>query len=159
MPARLCRAGAAGPTYQEVPAPALADMLRAIGSLSVPAFPLPSRWPFPLVASLAMLTLAALDLAGALLAKAWLAGRSVPVFVAGVAVFALLFWVYGSSLQYAELATVTFGWVVLLQVGLLLIQRFHGGVQLGAGRWAAVVLILALQAYLILAPAGDSAAG
>ena len=59
----------------------------------------------------------------------------------------------------AELATVTFGWVVLLQVGLLLIQRFHGGVQLGAGRWTAVVLILALQAYLILAPAADSATG
>ncbi len=153
------RPDAAGPVYHRLPAPALTDMFRAIGSLDVPAFPLPSRWPFPLVAALAMLPLAALDLTGALLAKAWLTSRSLPVFVAGVAVFALLFWVYGSSLQYAELATVTFGWIVLLQVGLLLIQRFHGGVQLGAGRWAAVVLILALQAYLILAPAGDSAAG
>ena len=124
----------------------------------MPTIPIPSGWPFPLVATLAMLALAFLDIVGALLAKAWLANRSIPLFLAGVAVFALLFWVYGSSLQYAELATVTFGWIVLLQVGLLMIQRFHGGVQFGPGRWAAVVVILALQAYLVLAPAGDSLA-
>ena len=41
-----------------------------------------------------MVVLAALDIIGALLAKAWLANRSVPVFLAGVGVFALLFWVY-----------------------------------------------------------------
>ena len=137
-------------------------MLRTLASLDVPTIPIPERWPFPVVATLAMLTLALLDIAGALLAKAWLADRSVLVFVAGITVFGLLFWVYGSSLRYAELATVTFGWVVLLQVGLLLIERVQTGVQLSAGRWTALVLILALQAYLILAPAGpagDSIAG
>ena len=145
--------------YQPSRLRALPGMLRELPTLSVPAIPIPARWPFPLVATLAMVVLAALDIIGALLAKAWLANRSVPVFLAGVGVFALLFWVYGSSLKYAELATVTFGWIVLLQVGLLLIQRFHGGVPLGAGRLTAVLLILALQAYLVLAPVGDRAVG
>jgi hypothetical protein len=124
--------------------------------MSVPAIPIPGRWPFPVVATLAMLVLALLDIAGALIAKAWLANRSAPLFVAGLAVFGLLFWVYGSSLRYADLATVTFGWIVLLQVGLLLIGRFRDGTDLGAGRYAAVVAILALEAYLILAPVADT---
>lgn len=108
-------------------------MLLELPALNVPTIPIPARWPFPVVATLAMVALASLDIIGALLAKAWLANRSTPGFLAGVAVFALLFWVYGSSLAYAELATVTFGWIVLLQVGLL--------------------------AYLVLAPVADTASG
>jgi hypothetical protein len=131
-------------------------VLPNLSALSIPAVPIPERWPFPVVATLAMLVLAFLDIAGALIAKAWLANRSLPLFVAGIAVFGLLFWVYGSSLRYADLATVTFGWVVLLQVGLLLIARFRDGVPMGTGRYAAILAILALQAYLILAPAADT---
>ena len=37
----------------------------------------------------------------------------------GAAAFLVLFWVYASALQYAELALVTMGWIVVLQVGLL----------------------------------------
>lgn len=48
---------------------------------------------------------------------------------------------------------------MLLRVGLLLIQRFDGGVAFSPGRLTAVLLTLALQAYLVLAPAGDSALG
>lgn len=134
-------------------------MLLELPTLSVPTIPIPARWPFPVVATLAMVTLAALDIVGALLAKAWLANRSTPVFLGGVVVFALIFWVYGSSLAYAELATVTFGWIVLLQLGLLAIQRIRGGVPIGGGRLTAVVLILALQAYLVLAPVADTTSG
>ena len=126
-------------------------MLRTLASLDVPTIPtiptipIPQRWPFPVVATLAMLALAVLDIVGALLARAWLADRSLLVFIAGITVFGLLFWVYGSSLRYAELATVPFGWVVLLQIGLLLIERVQTGVRLSAGRWTALVLILALR--------------
>ena len=136
---------------------AVLALLRHLPSVSIPTVPIPARWPFPVVATLAMLMLAVLDIVGALIAQAWLANRSLPLFAAGLTVFSLLFWVYGSSLRYADLATVTIGWVVLLQVGLLLVSRFRDGTALGAGRYAAVVVILALQAYLILAPATDAA--
>jgi hypothetical protein len=37
-------------------------------------------------------------------------------------------------------------------VGLLLIDRFHFGVQLAPGKWVAAVVILLAQAYLLLGP-------
>ena len=72
----------------------------------------------------------------------------------GAAAFLVLFWVYASALQYAELALVTMGWIVVLQVGLLLIDRFHFGVHLAPGKWVAAVIILVAQGYLLLGPSG-----
>jgi hypothetical protein len=51
---------------------------------------------------------------------------------------------------------VTFGWIVTLQVGLLLLERVRYAVVLPSGKWAAIVAILVLQAYLILAPNGEA---
>ena len=48
--------------------------------------------------------------------------------------------------------TVTMGWIVLLQVGLLVLDHVRYDVSLPAARWVAVGLILVLQAYLLLAP-------
>ena len=59
-----------------------------------------------------------------------------------------------SSLQYAELAVVTMGWVVVLQVGLVLVDRFRYDVELPAAKWVAMFVALAAQAYLLLAPNG-----
>lgn len=113
---------------------------------------LPESWPHPLAAALAMLVLAALDLAGAFAAKEASAHRS-PLYAGiGVLCFLLLFWVYASSLQYAELAPVTFGWIVFLQVGVLVLDRWRYGARLPIGAWVAVVAILVAQAYLVLAP-------
>jgi hypothetical protein len=64
--------------------------------------------------------------------------------------------VYAVSLKVAELSTVTFGWIVTLQVGLLLLERIRYAVELPNGKRAAIVAILVLQAYLILAPNGSS---
>ena len=64
----------------------------------------------------------------------------------------MLFWVYASSLQYAELALVTMGWIVMLQVGLVVLDRVRYGVELPPGKWVAIVVLLAAQAYLLLAP-------
>jgi hypothetical protein len=47
---------------------------------------------------------------------------------------------------------VTFGWIVTLQVGLLL-ERVRHEVVLPTGKWAAIVAILA---HLILAPNGET---
>ena len=48
----------------------------------------------------------------------------------------------------------TMGWIVVLQVGLLLIDRFHFGVHLDTGKRVAVVVILVAQGYLLLGPTG-----
>jgi hypothetical protein len=55
-------------------------------------------------------------------------------------------------LQYAELAVVTMGWIVLLQVGIVLVDRLYFGATLPAGKLAAIIVILAAQGYLLLAP-------
>ena len=111
----------------------------------------------PLLLVGAMLVLAALDFLGAVLAKEWATERNHWLFAGGLVAFGALFAVYAVSLRLAELSTVTFGWIVALQVGLLLLERVRYEVVLPSGKWAAIVGILALQAYLILAPNGEPA--
>ena len=118
----------------------------------------PSSWPVPLVAATAMLLLALLDLAGAYVAKEAVLRRSPALGALGAALFVLLFLVYASSLQYAELALVTLGWVVVLQVGVILLDRYLYGAALPAGKWVAVAVVLAAQGYLLLGPDGGPAA-
>jgi len=110
----------------------------------------PASWPEPVVVIVCMVVLAALDFLGALAAAEGLARRSNVLLALGALSFLLLFWFYASSLQYAELAVVTFGWIVLLQISLLLLDRIHYGISLAPGKWIAIVVILAAQAYLVL---------
>ena len=124
------------------------------------ALGLPEAWHFYLLSLGAMVALAGLDFIGAIFAKEWSEHGHERAFFAGLLTFGLLFAVYAASLKVAELSTVTFGWVVLLQVGLLLLERFRYGVTLPPAKWLAIAVILALQAYLILAPnGGGDAAG
>ena len=97
-----------------------------------------------------MLLLAGLDLLGALLAKRYADHRSVAALIAGVVVFGALFLVYARSLSYAELATITFGWVVMLQVGVVVIEQVQRGSGPSLDRVAAMAGMLLLQAYLVL---------
>ena len=124
---------------------------------SIPLIQLPESWPLPVVATLCMAALAGLDLLGAIAAKEWADKQNSLALGLGALAFVVLFWVYASSLQYAELAVVTMGWIVLLQVGILLVDRLHFGTTLPAGKMAAVVVILAAQGYLLLAPSATSA--
>ena len=103
----------------------------------------------------AMLILALLDFVGAVFAKEWADTRQPWFFVAGLLTFMGLFTFYALSLKTAELSIVTIGWVVFRQVGLLLYERFRYGASLPPLKWVAIVLILALQAYLVLAPNAD----
>ena len=107
----------------------------------------------PLLLVGAIVLLAALDFLGAVLAKEWTTERNHWLFAGGLVAFGALFAVYAVSLKLAELSTVTFGWIVTLQVGLLMLERVRYEVVLPTGKWAA---ILALQAYLILAPNGET---
>jgi hypothetical protein len=123
-------------------------------------FPLikaPEAWPVPVVATIAMVCLAGLDLVGAVFAKEWAQNGSVRALVLGAGAFLVLFWVYASSLRYAELALVTMGWVVMLQVGLVLVDRWRYGVELPTGKWVAIGVVLLAQAYLVLAPSATQA--
>ena len=118
-------------------------------------FPLlkaPDAWPVPVVATIAMVCLAGLDLAGALFAKEWAEHGGIRALVLGGGTFLVLFWVYASSLKYAELSIVTMGWVVMLQVGLIVIDTWRYGVELPTGKWVAIVVVLVAQAYLVLGP-------
>ena len=117
----------------------------------------PESWPTVLVAVLAMTTLAALDLLGAVAAKEAVLQRSPTAALVGVAAFVALFWVYASSLQYAELAPVTFGWIVILQVGVVLLDAWRYGQRPTGGAWVAIVVIVAAQAYLLVGSTGVGA--
>jgi hypothetical protein len=106
----------------------------------------------------AMVLLAALDLGGSFAAKEAVDRRSVGLALTGAALFLAVFWVYISSLEVAELSAVTFGWIVILQVGVVLLDRFRYGVLMAPGAWLAIAVLLAAQAYLVLAPSPVRAA-
>ena len=107
---------------------------------------------------LTMGVLAALDFVGAILAKDY-AERHRPVtLLAGAAIFLVLFVVYARALEYAELSIVTMGWVVLLQVGLFVFDWRRNGVALDARQIVVVIVIIALQCYLIASTEPSSAA-
>jgi hypothetical protein len=137
-------------TPHEVQAGAIAQALQ---------LPWPDSWNIYRLSLGAMLALAGLDFVGSIFAKEWTERQQPWLFLAGLASFAILFIVFANSLKVAELSIMTFGWVIFLQVGLLLVDRFRYGVEFPTGKWAAIVVILALQAYLILAPNGKPEAG
>jgi len=124
---------------------------------TLPLIKLPSSWPLGVVATVCMAALAGLDLLGAVAAKEWAEKQNLVALGLGALSFLVLFWVYASSLLYAELAVVTMGWIVLLQIGILVVDRLHFDHSLPTGQLAAVVVILAAQGYLLLAPSGTSA--
>ena len=92
----------------------------------------------------AMIALALLDFIGAVFAKEWADTRQPLWFVAVLLTFMGLFVFYAISLKTAELSIVTIGWVVFLQVGLLLYERIRYGADLPPLKWVAIVLILRL---------------
>ncbi len=99
-----------------------------------------------------MVALAGLDLIGAMFARSWADHRSIVSMIGGIIVFGLLFVVYGKSLDFVDLSTVTIGWVVLLQVGVMVLDRLDG-VVISMPRLGAMGLILILQAYLTVSGA------
>ena len=109
-------------------------------------------WTAALTSIAAMLGLAALDFTGAIFAKESVERQHYGLYVAGALSFLMLYVVYAQILKTAELSIVTIGWVVFLQVGLLLVDRFRYGVEFGSTKLIAIGLILVLQAYLVLAP-------
>jgi hypothetical protein len=98
--------------------------------------------------------LAAVDFLLGLVAKSWSNSSSALTLAVGLALSGLLFWLYGVSLRHGHLSSITLGWVVLLTVADLLVDRFRFGVQLSPSKWLAAVGAVALLGYL-LAPSRD----
>jgi hypothetical protein len=110
------------------------------------------------MAVVAIVVLAGLDLLGAVMARRYADHRSWLALAGGAAVFVVLFWVYGRSLAYAELATITFGWIAMLQVGVVLLDRVSSHTPIPTGKLLAMAAILVLQGYLLLGnPTGRGA--
>lgn len=101
--------------------------------------------------------LAVLDLAEAIVAKEWADRRNHWLFVVGAVCAIGLFVLFAVAVRFAEMSTVTLGWVVAMQVGLMLAEQFRYGVGHGANRWAAVLAMIALQMYLLATPTSSSA--
>lgn len=116
---------------------------------------LPGSWSFYMLSVGAMLALAGLDFVGSIFAKEWVEQQRIAYYLAGLASFMVLFAVYAASLRFAELSTVTFGWIIFLQVGLVLVDTQRYGVHFPTGKWLAIAGLLSLQSYLILWPNGD----
>jgi hypothetical protein len=93
---------------------------------------------------------ATLDLIAFVLAKEWTEGRGAWLFWLGLAVNTAIFALFARSLGILDPVAVSFGWIALFQLGVVLIDRFRYGVALGAGRVAAVSVMVLLEAYLIL---------
>lgn len=111
----------------------------------------------PILVLAIMLGLATLDFTSAVLAKEWTVQRHPLALVGGACLSLLIFSLFAFGLRFAELSTVTFGWVIVLEVGILLVERLRYGVELPTGKWLAVGGLLLLQAYLILAPSPPTA--
>jgi len=107
---------------------------------------------FSALSLLAMVLLAGLDIAGALAAKEWMEHRHPLYFIGGLLTFGLLFAVYAKSLSVAELPIVTLGWIVCLQIGLTIIDRIFYDSDLPPGKLIAILVIVILQGYIMVAP-------
>jgi len=97
-----------------------------------------------------MTLLASLDFAGTMLAKEWSVHRAPWQLAGGATAFLALFGVLVFGLRYAEMSVLTLGWIVMLQLGLIALDRSRYGIHLSVGGWVAVIAILVLQGYLLL---------
>ncbi|TQS40491.1 hypothetical protein [Cryptosporangium phraense] len=104
----------------------------------------------------AIVALAGLDLIGSYCAMRYLDTGHQLWWSAGAIAFLGLFAVYSASLQWAELGTVTLGWIVFVQVGVLAMDKMAHGTIIPAGKWLAMGVIFLLMAYMLLAPNGKT---
>jgi hypothetical protein len=98
----------------------------------------------------AIVALAGLDLLGAFFAAEWAAHRSTIPLLAGLGTFLVLFLVYAASLRVADLVVVTFGWIVILQAGVVLLAVVRYGTHYSLDVWGVLILLLGAQTYLIV---------
>ena len=94
--------------------------------------------------------LAGIDLVSGVLAKSWAATNSGWLMLAGGAMYLVMFWGYGVSLRFGELSTITIGWVVIVTIGNMALDRFRYQVNFPTSKWLVAILIVALLVYLMV---------
>jgi multidrug transporter EmrE-like cation transporter len=109
-----------------------------------------ARLPGALLVPVMIVLLAGVDIVGAIAAKSWAHTPQVWMFLIGSAIYILLFWIYAQSLRHGELTTVTVGWVVVVTVASMLLDRFRYGADFPLSKWLAAGAIVALLCYLMV---------
>jgi hypothetical protein len=143
--------------FEAATAPAV-DIFRIPAALTEPSVstalsePFVALKGFSMMGTGSMLALAGLDLIGAYCAMRYLHTGHQAWWSVGAISYVFLFGVYAASLKWAELGTVTLGWIVFLQVGVLIMDKVANGTVLPTGKWVAVAAILGLMGYVLLAP-------
>jgi hypothetical protein len=112
--------------------------------------PVPTDVRSPMAMLGFMVLLAGLDFTGTMLAKEWTIHRAAWQLVGGAVAFLALFVALVCGLRYAEMSMLSLGWIVVLQTGLIMLDRSRYGLHLSIGGWLAVAGILALQGYLLV---------
>lgn len=102
------------------------------------------------------LALATLDLAAAVIAKEWSIRRSPWLLVAGVVASILLFVIFVVAVGHMQMSSVTIGWIVMLQVGLMVTESVRYGVNHSIDRWVAMGAIVCLLGYLVSSTASTA---
>src|SRR5262245_652566 len=92
-----------------------------------------------------MVLLAALDFTGTLLAKEWTVHPAPWQLAAGAMTCLALFAALALGLRYAEMSLLTLGWIVALQLALIMVDRSRHGTHLSLGGWLAVIAIVVAQ--------------
>ena len=102
------------------------------------------------------LVLAALDVTESVLAKEWALRRSPWLLGAGLTSSVLLFVLFVVAIGYTEMSTVTIGWIVVMQLGLMITETVRYGVSHSTDRWVVMGAIVCLLGYLVAAPTSSS---
>ena len=106
----------------------------------------------------AMAGLAGLHLASVLLAKELSARPWVWMYALAIGVWVLLFLLYVWSMRFDDLWVVTFGWVTMLQVGVLLVDRFVFAAEVSPRKWFLASALIVVQICLLLPDRASTAA-
>jgi hypothetical protein len=100
--------------------------------------------------------LAGIDLVESVLAKEWAIRRSPWLLVAGLVASGLLFAVFVVAVGYTEMSTLTIGWIVVLQLGLMATESIRFGVSHPPDRWVVMGAIVCLLTYLVISPTSSN---
>ena len=99
------------------------------------------RLPAAAVVPVMVVLLAGIDLVSGVLAKSWAATNSGWLMLAGGAMYLVMFWGYGVSLRFGELSTITIGWVVIVTVGNMALDKFRYQVNFPTSKWLVAILV------------------
>ena len=103
------------------------------------------------------IALAGLDVIESVLAKEWSVRRNHWLLLAGITASLMLFMLFVVAIRYTEMSTVTLGWIVTMQAGLMITEHIRYGVHHSADRWVVVGVMVLLQGYLLSTSSTQSA--